>query len=228
METRNRTVPEFKTHLAAGILTGLAVGAFGFISHDLDPVHAGAVMIMGTTGGLLPDMDSDTGKPLALLFQLLSVLFPVLAYPHVKFLYGQDITFLICYYTVSYLFINYGVMPAVKKMTRHRGMMHSIPFAILAGEASFLLLLPSGITTAVYGSLAVFGSVFAHLVLDELGAMTFAFGFIPMVKQSAGSALKLKGHIASTVVMYVFLVCMGIAVADHLLPFLKAFTPWKS
>lgn len=217
-------MPEFKAHLAAGVLSGGSVAAWGVVSHDLNLIHAGAVAVLGTTGGLLPDLDSDSGKPLALLFQLISVLFPVLFYPYMRRNGGQDVPFLLCYYTVFYLFINYGVMPLAKKLTRHRGMMHSLPFAIVSGEAAFLLLLPSGMKTAIYGGLAVLAGCLTHLILDELSSMSIAFGFIPAVKRSTGSALKLKGmHLMSTLFIYALMIAMGVSVTAHLLPVVRPF-----
>lgn len=217
-------MPEFKAHLASGVLSGGAVAAWGVVSHDLNLIHAGAVAVLGTTGSLLPDLDSDSGKPLALLFQLISILFPVLLYPYMRRSGGQDIPFLLCYYTAFYLFINYGVMPLAKKLTRHRGMMHSVPFAIISGEAAFLLLLPSGMKTAIYGGLAVLAGCLTHLILDELSAMSLAFGFIPAVKRSTGSALKLKGmHLMSTLFIYALMIVMGVSVTAHLLPVVRPF-----
>ncbi len=217
-------MPEFKAHLAAGVLSGGAVAAWGIVTHDLNLVHAGAVAVLGTTGALLPDLDSDSGKPLALLFQLISVLVPVLLYPYMRRSGGQDIPFLLCYYTAPYLFINYGVMPLAKRLTRHRGMMHSLPFASVLGEAAFLLLFPSGMITAIYGGLAVLAGSLSHLILDELSAMSLAFGFIPAVKRSTGSALKLKGmHFMSTLFIYALMIVMGVSVAAHLLPVVRPF-----
>lgn len=210
-------MPEFKAHLITGIAAGGAVAAWGVVTHTLGPVHAGAVAILGTLGGLLPDIDSDSGKPLALLFQMISVLVPVLLYPYIRPGMGQGVPYLLCYFTCSYLLINYGVMPMVKKATRHRGMMHSLPFAVVAGEAAFLLLLPSGRTTAIFGGLAVLAGSLAHLLLDELSS-----GFLPSVKGSAGRALKLRGAtLSSTLFIYALLIGMGVAVSANLLPVLR-------
>lgn len=196
------------------------MAAWGTLSHDLNLVHAVAVAVLGTTGGLLPDLDSDSGKPLALMFQLISILFPILllpyAWPYIR-LYigpgsGKDIPFFLCYYTVSYLLINYAVLPLVKRFTRHRGMMHSLPFAIVAGEAAFLLLRPSGMTIALYGGLAVLSGCLAHLILDDL------------VSASIGGALKLKGpNLWGTLAVYAVMVAMGIEVTARLLPVVRPF-----
>ncbi|MBU1171915.1 MAG: metal-dependent hydrolase [Proteobacteria bacterium] len=217
-------MPDFNIHLTAGVLTGTAMATAGFIGHDLDPIQAGAVLILGATGGLLPDIDSDSGKPLALLFQLVSVLIPILVYPHVKPGLVTDITFQLCYFPIFYLFINYLACPMVKKMTRHRGMMHSLPFAFLSAEAAYILLDSSGKFIAFYGSLSVFCGCLSHLILDELHAMSLKFGFIVVVKRSSGSALKLVGNdIFSTFVTYSLLLLFSTALVTRLFPDLIPF-----
>ncbi len=208
-------MPEFNTHLIAGALTGTAVGAWGFFHQQIGPVHAGAVAVLGTLGSLLPDLDSDSGKPLALLFQMISVLLPVLLYPYIFHGRGHDVPLLLCYYAGAYLLINYTVMPLVKRATRHRGMMHSLPFALVSGEGAFLLLLPSGQMTAVYGGLSVMAGCLIHLILDELASIT---------QRSSGGAMKLKSpHLIGTLFVYGLLVVMGVAVAARLFPTVRPF-----
>lgn len=220
------TMPDFNIHLTSGIAAGAAIATAGILGHDLDPVQAGAVLVLGTMGGLLPDIDSDTGKPLALLFQMISVLIPILIYPHVVPVHGADISFQLCYFPLLYLCINYLACPIVKKLTRHRGMMHSIPFALVAAEAAYLLMDTSGKIIAFYGCLAVFCGCLTHLVLDELHAMTLKFGFIVVVKRSSGSALKLVGSdLFSTLVIYIILLIFTMALATRIFP---DFTPGLS
>lgn len=212
-------MPGFNTHLIAGTLAGASLAAAGMISHDLTPVQAGAVMVLCTTGGLLPDIDSDTGKPLALMFQWLSVLIPVLVYPYIRPYQGTDTAFMLCYFPVFYLMIHYVACPMVKKLTRHRGMMHSIPFAVIAAEAAYLLLAGSGKMIAFYGSLAMFTGCLVHLLLDECQSMDLKFGFIVVLKRSSGSALKFSGNtMANTVSTYLLLCLFSLAVILTICP----------
>jgi len=92
---------------------------------------------------------------------------------------------------LSYLIINYVICELIKRMTKHRGIMHSIPFSFFSAEMVYLLFDSSGKTVASMAALAIFSACLIHLVLDELNAFYFKFGFIPMPKKSAGTALKL-------------------------------------
>jgi membrane-bound metal-dependent hydrolase YbcI (DUF457 family) len=181
---------EFKTHLIFAAATGAVVAWTGLSKGGLNELQAMTVVILGTFGGLLPDLDSDTGKPLAFVFQVLSVIVPASLYPLAK-KFGHDLPFLICYFVLFYIFVNYFICSIIKRFTVHRGILHSIPFALLCGELSFLLFDTNGRIFALYASVAVFAGTLCHLILDELCSLKLRFGFIPIAKRSSGTALAL-------------------------------------
>ena len=180
---------EFKTHLTGGIISGAGFSAIGLFNNALTMTQAGAVFIIGAFAGLLPDLDSNTGKPLNLLFQLLSVIIPCVFLFTAWQYEGGSAEFLICYFTLSYLFINYIICALIKKMTVHRGIMHSIPFAFLCGGIGYLLFSNSGEQVALIAGLATLCGCLLHLILDELNSFKLKYGFIPTLKKSRGTAL---------------------------------------
>jgi membrane-bound metal-dependent hydrolase YbcI (DUF457 family) len=200
---------EFKTHLIFGAAAGGWMAWMGISRGSLTHLQASAVVIVGTLGGLLPDLDSDTGKPLALLFQVLSVLLPAALYP-LATKFGQDLPFLICYFVLSYLAINYLICPIIKRFTIHRGIMHSIPFAVLCGELAFLLFDAHGRKFALYGGAAVLSGALCHLILDEICSLKLRFGFIPLVKRSSGTALAFFSS-NSTVTLTIYLALAAVS-----------------
>ena len=201
----------FKAHLAGGIASGAGISLIGFYLRGLSLTQSGAIFVVGSVGGLLPDLDSDTGKPLSFLFHLVSVLIPSMLLIEAIQIGGESLEFLICYFAILYLFINYLVCAMIKKITVHRGMMHSIPFTFICGGVGYLLFLPSGKQVAIMAGLAVFLGCFVHLLLDELSSIKLKFGFIPIPKKSSGSAFKLKsGSLAATLFTYLILVAVGI------------------
>jgi len=203
----------FKAHLAGGIASGTGISLIGFYLRGLSLTQAGAVFVVGSVGGLLPDLDSDTGKPLSFLFHLVSVLIPSVLLIKAIQIGGDSPEFLICYFTISYLFINYVVCSIIKKITVHRGMMHSIPFALVCGGIGYLLFLSSGKQVAIMAGTTVFSGCFVHLVLDELSSFKLKFGFIPIPKKSSGSAFKLKSEsLGATLFIYLIFILVGIAI----------------
>ena len=204
---------EFKVHLVGGIVAGVGMSVAGHFMAGLAPLQAGAVFVAGSVGGLLPDLDSDTGKPLTFLFHLVSVLIPSLLLVRAVQIGGDSPEFLVCYFTGSYLFINYIVCAIVKRVTIHRGMMHSIPFVFVCAGIAYLLFEPSGTQVAVIAGLAVLLGCLVHLVLDEITSFKLKFGFIPVPKRSSGSAFKFKSDsLFATLFIYIILIIVGIVV----------------
>ena len=202
---------EFKVHLAGGIAAGAGASVAGHFMAGLTPLQAGAIFVVGSVGGLLPDLDSDTGKPLAFLFHLISVLLPSLLFVRAVQIGGDSPEFLICYFTASYLFINYVVCAIVKQVTVHRGMMHSIPFVFVCAGVAYILFKPSGTQVAIMAAFAVFLGCLVHLVLDEITSFRLKFGIIPVPKRSSGSAFKFKSDsLFATLFIYLILVVVGI------------------
>ena len=196
----------FKTHLAGGIASGTGLSLIGYHFQGLSLMQAGAIFVVGSAAGLLPDLDSDTGKPLAFLFQLVTILVPSLLFTRAAQRFGNSPEFLICYFTLSYLLINYVVCAVIKKLTVHRGIMHSLPFALLCGGIGYLLFAPSGGNMALMGGSAVLAGCLVHLLLDEFSSFELKLGFIPFPKRSSGTAFKLKSDsLPATIFVYLFL-----------------------
>lgn len=201
----------FRTHLISGIVLGGSVGTISItLSEDIRLAEAGAFTILGTIGALLPDIDSDTGKPLELLFQWLSIIVPTMCLKWVQPFIGYDIPELLCYIILSYLFINHIVLISIKKLTAHRGIMHSIPFAILCGEIAWVIFGNERKIFTQYGTLAIFCGCLLHLILDEMHSISFDDGR-PVLNRASGSALTFTSpHILSTVAIYSLMIITSV------------------
>ena len=66
----------FNTHLTSGVAAGTFFSAAGWAIGILTLTQTGAIFILAAVAALLPDLDSDTGKPLLFLSQVISVLVP--------------------------------------------------------------------------------------------------------------------------------------------------------
>lgn len=203
----------FTAHLSTGAMAGATVGFYGFYTGSLKITEAFAVGVTGTIGGLLPDIDSDTGKPLQLLFQLVSVLVPVFLYSFFIEHFGRGVAFSICYFTLFYLFINYMVCPVIKKLTAHRGVIHSIPFAVLCGEIAYLSLFQGDQDFALFTSISIFVGCMVHLTLDEFNSIKFRGGIIPYLNSYSGTALTFTSKdIVSVLIVYTMIIVFGLGI----------------
>jgi len=89
-----------------------------------------------------------------------------------------------------YLLIRFVLARALAKYTVHRGMFHSIPAAIIAGQVAFLLASGEDVHLRIYKAGAVFLGYMSHLVLDEVYSIEWYRGRLRL-KKSFGTALKL-------------------------------------
>ena len=202
---------EFKTHLTGGMVAGISIALGGSLFLKLNAVQTCAVFLMGVTGGILPDLDSDSGKPLAILCSQLSVLIPALLVDRIVRDVNNSPEFLISYFVLSYFFINNIICEIIKKITKHRGIMHSIPFAFLCGGGAYHLFVPSGRHMAITAGVALFSGCIVHLALDELNSLTIKFGVIPVIKNSCGTALKFRsGSGLATAFIYIITIFLFI------------------
>jgi hypothetical protein len=159
-------------------------------------------------GGMMPDLDSDSGRPVRELFGLAAVFIPLL---FLRRLIHMGLTHEQIFVVLGgmYVLIRYGVSYWFKKMTVHRGMFHSVPALLIAGALTFLAYHHPEIKTRFFLALAVMIGFLSHLLLDELYAVDFR-GLTPKLNQFAGSALKFTSKSRwATGVTYVLLLVLG-------------------
>jgi hypothetical protein len=185
----------FYGHITTSATLGIAVGALGISHFHYDWGTACLAAGLTAIGGMLPDLDSDSGIPVRELFGLAGVLVPLLLIGRLK---QFDLTpeQMLVILAASYLIVRYGVAELFKRMTVHRGMYHSLPAMLIAGLAVFLMHRPEHaigveeLHKRLYLAVGTMIGFLSHLVLDELCAVDL-MGGVPKLNQFAGSAVKL-------------------------------------
>src|SRR5437762_14373684 len=98
----------FQGHITTSSVLGVAVGAFGawYFHYDWGTVFLAAGLT--AIGGMLPDLDSDSGVPVRELFGLAGVLVPLLLFDR---LYGHGFSpeQLLVVLASTYLVVRYGL-----------------------------------------------------------------------------------------------------------------------
>jgi membrane-bound metal-dependent hydrolase YbcI (DUF457 family) len=182
----------YKAHMAFGIFT--AIG-WSFLLFSLSIVSIWImplVIFLTVVGSFLPDLDSDTGLPLKILLTIFSILVSVFVGLLLLISKRDEFIIYIIYISLSYLFSYYGIGRIIKKITRHRGIFHSIPSVFLSTLLTLTFLnyfsLNSNIKMILSISIGI--GYLSHLILDEMNSVVNLEGvpFIP--KKSLGSALK--------------------------------------
>jgi membrane-bound metal-dependent hydrolase YbcI (DUF457 family) len=198
------SVAGFRTHITvSGVLGivygGAAVEPFGF---DTDAAILAAGLT--TAGGMLPDLDSDSGVPVREMFGLAAAVVPLLLVPRMVHA-GLTREAILAGVLFGYVFIRYVVSNVFRRLTVHRGMYHSIPAMLVAGLVVYLAYHSPDRSVRLLLAGGVMLGFLSHLVLDEIYSVDWR-GLKPKLKSSAGSAFKFgSSSLTATAVCYVIL-----------------------
>ena len=115
------------------------------------------------------------------------------------------------------LLIRFGVGAWIKKVTVHRGMIHSIPMAILVGEITFFAVTGT-VEVRILKAAALTMGYLSHLVLDEIYSID-STGEKLRLKKSFGTALKWtnpkqRGPVTIIYALIFFLGCAALSNPD--------------
>jgi hypothetical protein len=182
---------DFKTHITVSTTLGVAYGAVAYKQFGLP---APTCLLAGTlcsVSGMLPDLDSDSGVPLRESLAFAAACVPLLLFERLRAM-GWSNEVLVLAGAGIYFGVRFGIGNLLKKYTVHRGMFHSLPAAVIAGEIAFLLCVTGDVYLRAYKACAVVTGFLSHLILDEIYSVKVQGGRIGL-KSSSGTALKLWG-----------------------------------
>ena len=209
----------YKAHFAFGVLTAACVAVamlvISWVTFKVMPV----VFLLAVIGSMLPDLDSDTGVPVRLLFGTLAVatIGLVLFYVMNNTATSWPQQGLIA--VGAGLFVYFIIGGIFKHFTAHRGVFHSIPAALVMGLVAMSVsgLLGIGEKTTLAVGLAITAGYLSHLILDEINSTVNLSGIPFKPKKSLGTALSLTGGSKmTTTAIYVALVLFLVMNVDRL------------
>ena len=177
----------FKAHMTGSTLCGIGYGAVGYAYGVPWPTCAVAGLACSVSG-MLPDLDSASGKPAREILCLLAAVVPALLIPRFHQLGWQHEQAVLAI-AACYIFIRYIVGAIFRHYTVHRGMWHSIPAAAVAGLLAFVLVSGDSLEIRLFKAGGVVLGFLCHLVMDEMWSVEVNRG-IPRFKSSFGTALK--------------------------------------
>lgn len=178
----------FKTHVTTSSVLGAGyacLGAYQGLDIEAALVAGGLCGI----GGMLPDIDSDSGIPVRETMGFAAAVTPLLLVDRFQQL-GLNYEQMVLAGGASYLFVRFGVARLLMRYTVHRGMFHSIPALLIFTGLAFLICGSANLQLRYFKAGGVFVGVFSHLMLDEIYAVEWKGGRWRF-KKSFGTALKL-------------------------------------
>jgi membrane-bound metal-dependent hydrolase YbcI (DUF457 family) len=168
----------------------------------LDKKESMVAIFLGLVGGVLPDLDLDSSKPIQIAFKLFSVIIPILVLLGVP--YDMSIVKMLVIWGVSSLILHFVFFKIFLTLTSHRGIFHTIPMGIFFAQITTVLFYYFLQTSAVFSTMAgffVFLGFMVHLLLDEIFSVNIT-GL--RMKKSFGTALKFysKNNLIGTYILY--------------------------
>ena len=179
----------FRMHIAVSSATGFVYG--GFAVQPLGFTSEAGFLAAGVTavGGMLPDLDSDSGVPVREMFGLAAAVVPLMLVPRLLH-EGVSREGILATLLFGYLAIRYVASALFKRLSVHRGMYHSLPAMLIAGLGVYLAYGGPDQKIRLLLAVGVMVGFLSHLILDEVYSVDWR-GLKPKLKSSAGSALKL-------------------------------------
>src|SRR5262245_6309636 len=194
----------FRTHVTVSAGLGVAVGAAAVNPFGFSPEAGFLAACVTAVGGMLPDLDSDSGIPLRETFTLAAAVAPLILMPRFSQVF-QSTEGLFAAFIVCYIFIRYVGANTVRYLSVHRGMFHSIPAMLISGLVVYLAYDSPDRSVRVLLAAGVMFGFFSHLLLDELYSVDFN-GLSIRLNAFAGSAIKfVSPSVPATLVSYLTL-----------------------
>ena len=177
----------FEENLGWALGGGIIVAGIGLHAHHLHPLEALGVLLLACVGGSIPDIDQNKmededadgnkigkeSKP----FQYITFFSSIVVSSVILYNLNSKIEFLWMYIVLflSIFVVFYtGSRWLIKHTTKQGGVMHSIPFAVLCGELTYLIFISDYEVLASasermprYFAAAIFVGYIAHLLANE-------------------------------------------------------------
>ena len=182
----------YREHITVSGTLGIAYAFSAVFALGFSITQAAIAAILTWIAGMLPDMDSQSGKPVRELFGVTAALAPLLLLQHTNELGISDDRAML-FSLLLYGGVRYGGAAVLGKLTVHRGMFHSIPALVIAAEATFLSYHSLEIRVRLLMAMGVALGFMSHLVLDEMYSVQWD-GVRIKLSKSAGSAVKFFGR----------------------------------
>ena len=128
----------YRTHISVSGALGVGYGIAGTALFGFTAVEGILAGVLTWFSGMLPDLDSASGRPVREVSSLLAAFAPFAMMGHLMQLGHNNYEVVTLMAVVLYVTIRYGGASILNRFSVHRGMFHSIPAMLIAAEIAFL------------------------------------------------------------------------------------------
>jgi LexA-binding, inner membrane-associated putative hydrolase len=181
----------YQTHITVSGLLGISYGVAASYAGPFSGVHGALAGCLTGIAGMLPDLDSDSGRPVREVFGLVAAVAPLVLMNRLETWGGSHDAALLLAILV-YVSIRYGASMLLNIVSVHRGMFHSVPAMLIAAELTFLAYQHPSVPVKLLMAVGVALGFASHLILDEIYSVKVR-GVLVSMKASSGTAFKFVG-----------------------------------
>lgn len=203
----------FRGHIAFGGITGIIITVSSIIFTGLlSALELFFLFLAVVLGSFLPDLDSDSSLPFHIIFGTFTLTLGGVTLFYTLTNHPDNIEANVLAPLCVILFTWTIVGRLFKKITHHRGIIHSFPAILIATLVSFITLHQLQIAPSInlIMSIGLGAGYLSHLILDELNALTNLNGKPFRPKKSLGTALKFHSS-TPWVNILTYLILIGLA-----------------
>lgn len=205
-------MPGSRMHITGSTVVGAAYAAAAWYVGGMPPTTCLLAAGLCAVAGILPDLDDGEGESLGESVGFAAMLLPLLLIHRFENA-GMPLEAIVLAGAAIYLSVRYGLAWILENHSVHRGMLHSLPTAVVAGEVAYLAFGAEDPVHRYFIASAVVIGFLSHLVLDEIWSVTQGH-FGPKHKTGFGTALKCWGKEPwSNLLAYVLVVALGVLAA---------------
>jgi membrane-bound metal-dependent hydrolase YbcI (DUF457 family) len=204
-------MPGYTTHLLVSSVTGIACCAISYYGLHIEPFPALAQIPLAICAGLAPDMDAEASIPTRQFFNTIAILLGLLLLCTYFKRYLHNLPMVFLMFFAVYFLITMICYDLFTRFTSHRGIFHSIPAALVAGEVSMVLFhFGSQKSQLALGLTATVGYLM-HLIADDFHSKLFPHSRKSFHKKHhVKTTLKWHSHSTlATLACYLLLVALG-------------------
>ena len=215
---------EERTYFSLSVALAVVYACLGFFILGVYAEHVLLATILVVICGVLPDIDSGTSNSARELGGLLAAVSPLVViglFPSI--ISGGGVARIALVAICCYLITRVLIMQGLVKFTATRGIVHSIPAAILSFELVYLLLWDVFWYDRLYVAFGAFFGYFSHLLLDGYGNLDIMGSAMGKASKKA-AVLKFTGKSwGSTLAIYGVVFFLGWRIAGDFYHLPKIF-----
>ncbi len=206
-------------YFASSLLVSFCYCFLGFVLLNVHPEYLLLASAIVVVAGLLPDIDGSENVPARELAGLLAAVSPLMFFELYPGFTGGSVSrialVVICCYALSRIFL----FKLMRSLFSPRGMIHSIPAAIVTGQAVFLIFWDMHLIDRSFVAVGAFVGFFAHLVLEAYSRVDFVASAVGERVDHAEPVLKLYSRsLASTAAVYGAMIFLGAMMLREIFP----------